>query len=281
MDYTFQVKIRQSHLVRRILLPIIYSARFFQYKSYLRRRSGNLIRKYKGIHENERCFIIGNGPSLSAKDLSLIENEKSFAFNSIYHIYNKTSWRPTYYMLTDKALISTFMKEPIPDLEVNGSFVFSKKLSQYWKLKNNTIEIFLKGKVPVHRESYFNTTISSDVSKFFTASQSVIINAFELAFYMGFKEICIIGVDHDFPVEVDMKGEKTLKDTKSHFEENKDKCNFLTYKDALTKCYETCKDYADKNGIKIWNSTRGGKLEVFERRSLEDVLNKSIHEEKL
>ena len=32
------------------------------------------------------------------------------------------------------------------------------------------------------------------------------------------------------------------------------------------------RDYAEKKGIKVINATRGGMLEVFERKNLEDIL---------
>lgn len=35
--------------------------------------------------------------------------------------------------------------------------------------------------------------------------------------------------------------------------------------DFATMAFEKAKEYADGHGIKIYNATRGGKLEVFER----------------
>ena len=35
----------------------------------------------KGIHQGQRCFIFGNGPSLNNVDFSLFENEYSFTVN--------------------------------------------------------------------------------------------------------------------------------------------------------------------------------------------------------
>ena len=36
-------------------------------------RSFKRIRTYRGIHTNQRCFIIGNGPSLQKMDLSQLK----------------------------------------------------------------------------------------------------------------------------------------------------------------------------------------------------------------
>ena len=38
-------------------------------------------RKYKDINKGQRCFILGNGPSLNLYDLSVLSNETVFAVN--------------------------------------------------------------------------------------------------------------------------------------------------------------------------------------------------------
>ena len=54
---------------------------------------------FKDIHLNETIYIIGNGPSLSKTDLSLIENKPSIAMNRISLLYPKfINWRPSYYI---------------------------------------------------------------------------------------------------------------------------------------------------------------------------------------
>ena len=39
--------------------------------------------EFKDIHKGQRCFIVGNGPSLNDEDLSLLENEYVFTVNKI------------------------------------------------------------------------------------------------------------------------------------------------------------------------------------------------------
>ena len=54
--------------------------------------------KYKG----KRCFIIGNGPSLTKEDLEKLKGEYTFASNKIYKLFDKTSWRPDFYAIFDE-----------------------------------------------------------------------------------------------------------------------------------------------------------------------------------
>jgi hypothetical protein len=58
--------------------------------------------KFKNIHQEQRCFIVATGPSLTFEDLNLIKNEYSFGVNSIAKILDKTEWEPTYYGIQDR-----------------------------------------------------------------------------------------------------------------------------------------------------------------------------------
>ena len=61
------------------------------------------LRRFKNSHLGERCFIVGNGPSLKIEDLEklYVNGEITFAFNMIYKIFDQTLWRPTYYGISD------------------------------------------------------------------------------------------------------------------------------------------------------------------------------------
>ena len=60
------------------------------------------ISEYKNKFSG-RCFIIGNGPSLTIDDLNTLKahNEICIASNSIYNLYDKTEWRPNIYTVHD------------------------------------------------------------------------------------------------------------------------------------------------------------------------------------
>jgi len=82
---------------------------------------------------------------------------------------------------------------------------------------------------------------------------------------MGFKEIYFLGMDNDFPVIVKHDGTVIIDEKiNHHFYEQK--LRLATYnKDMFEAEYAYAKDYCKKKGVNIYNATRGGKLEVFER----------------
>ena len=95
---------------------------------------------------------------------------------------------------------------------------------------------------------------------------------------MGFKEIYLLGVDHNYTVTINEEGETIVdKSAKDYFCENYD----TDIKDIVvhdmgqnTRAYRKAKHYCDNNGINIYNATRGGKLEVFPRVNFDDITAK-------
>ena len=59
------------------------------------------LRSFAGKHEGERCFIVCTGPSLTVDDVKALQDEYTFALNSITKIFQRTEWRPTYYVIED------------------------------------------------------------------------------------------------------------------------------------------------------------------------------------
>lgn len=239
---------------------VSFKINFFRYTKH-----GFSLNSLKGIHRGGRCFIIGNGPSLVPEDLDILtaHNEISFAFNRIYHIFDSTSWRPTYYISQDEKMLLGCQKE-VEDLKAELKFI-PAELEWYSDIK-------IKGSTLFHIENCdFNKKplFSEDIAKKIYNSRTVVYTAIQIAVYMGFKEIYLIGVDHHFHTSMNSKGEIVVdKTAKDYFSDkyNEDKENlYIPNTDLSTLAFIAAKEYADAHGIKIYNATRGGKLEVFPR----------------
>ena len=62
-----------------------------------RRKSRQRMYEMKDIHHSERCFIIGNGPSLKNTDLSKLKDERTFGMNRIYLMFPELGFTTTYF----------------------------------------------------------------------------------------------------------------------------------------------------------------------------------------
>ena len=86
--------------------------------------------------------------------------------------------------------------------------------------------------------------------------------AIQLAAYMGFAEIYLLGVDFTYC--------GSSQKTYAHFYKEEKLISVGADKHVLL-AYKAAKKYADENNILIYNATRGGKLEVFQRVNFDDL----------
>ena len=85
----------------------------------------------------------------------------------------------------------------------------------------------------------------------------------EIAVFLGFKRIYLLGADCNF-----------VPNGQNHFiEHGQVDANISTAADRNINSYLAAKEYASKHGVTIVNATRGGKLEVFPRQNLEEILS--------
>ena len=222
------------------------------------------LQKYKDKHKGEKCFVIGNGPSLSIEDLEKLHRLQfpNFGVNLIYKMYPDTIWRPTYYVITEYNIYRTYYDE-IANLQHDNMFVknfYNKKETSY--LENVS---YYPGYA--RRSYYEEQKFTSEISKVVYSGYSVTFDALQLAVYMGFKEIYLIGLDFSYLNDPGQKGNHVY-DNKA---EERRKVAGRAYLDATIMAFETARRYAEDSGIKIYNATRGGNLEVFERKNLDEV----------
>lgn len=227
------------------------------------------IKKFKGIHKGERCFIIGNGPSLRLEDLETLENEYTLACNLIFQCYNKTKWRPSYYFFIESNSSTFDTREKVRGVTENCEAAFVRGGGSLYAYRDD-VEInnlyYMKMELP---RQINDISFSEDCSQQVYSGTTITYTMIQIAVYMGFTEIYLIGMDHTFSKIVDING-KTID---GDLPINEDHAEFLgkynlpvgteVYK--IENAYNAAKKYSIENGIKIYNATRGGNLEIFDR----------------
>lgn len=246
------------------------SARFVQpymITHYNKTKYGRQISHLKNRYAGKRCFFVGNGPSLKPEDLTLLHrnNEITFGFNRIYNMFDNTPWRPTFYISQDEKMLGGCI-DSVNSMEIKHKFI-PIQLNWYFGVKIRGASYF--NIVSQSLENPDEYLFSDDASKYLYNSSTGMYTAAQLAAYMGFKEIYFIGVDHHFRTSMNNKGEivvdNTVKDyfTEKYNEDKKDLYIPNTEKSTLT--YVAMKNHCEHRNISVYNATRGGKLEVFER----------------
>lgn len=229
----------------------------------------------KDIHKGKRCFIIGNGPSLTAEDLTLLKDEYTFAANRVFYIYSKTLWRPTYYCCQDEVVFKDIANKIPSFLSESEYGFFSSYLMRFCKddLAKNDKAMFFYSKFS---ENHSKVRFSECIDSYVYDGGTITYAAMQLAAYMGFSEIYLIGVDNNYSASSFKGNNISGADVKASYFEGMPTDIKMTKPrpEASVLSFLVAKEYADSHDIFIGNATRGGKLEVFPRVVLEDVLKK-------
>ena len=166
---------------------------------------------------HERCFVIGNGPSLNDLKLKKIKNADIFVCN--YFCFSKASNQiePTYYTLTDGAFFDpresyNHRSKSIKQIIKKNKFILSKILKNNSKKTKFLIPIRFKKKlkslnvIPDSRINYFNELpypieevlpVKIDNKIGVPYSLNVLISNLSLAISLRYKEIYLVGADQD------------------------------------------------------------------------------------
>lgn len=228
----------------------------------------------RDTHQGETCFVVANGPSLTADDLSVLHRHNVFSFGSkrINKIYPETDWRPDIWAASDLNYIEKYYGEISAMREVPLMLPCQALLNlNLPPIANAVYYPFLQ--VGQRRDAWFNYDVTKGVHFWGTITVKLI----NFAVYMGFTKIYLLGADNNYPTIKNAGGKTVLDETKkTHFsddyntpeerrkleEETEDLSEAFRY---ITKGFQTAKYFCDQKEIEIYNATRGGALEVFPR----------------
>ncbi len=250
-------------------------------------KNGYSIRSLKNRYRDQRVFVLGNGPSLSIQDLTLLKDEITFASNKVYLAFDQTEWRPNYYFVFDK-LVALNNAAVIRELPLTK--LFSNEVRPWLGSDPDAIwlhETYENG-VWLDQErdgveisgGHFSTNALLRVSSGWT----VIYAQLQLAHYMGFREIVLLGLDFSFnvdtkKVETKEKGYEVALESRgerNHFHPDYRKPGevwAIPRLDMQERAFRLAKAAFEESGRVVVNASRQSKLDVFPRTTLEAVLN--------
>lgn len=216
----------------------------------------------RNAYEGKRGFIVATGPSLRIEDLDklLLYNELCISVNRIYKVFDKTKWRPEFYGIGD-ILGYMEMEEDILKADIKNKYI----MDAMWDQKKHTKEEGYYKWHLIAGNTMEKPRFSSDLLSGFFCGKTVTYDfALQFAVYLGIKEIYLLGVDCNY-----------IKGSTNNYCVESDKPDMFNHEeDKMILAYMSAKEYADSHGIKIYNATRGGKLEVFERVDFDSLFDK-------
>ncbi|TGM82266.1 DUF115 domain-containing protein [Leptospira mtsangambouensis] len=260
-------------ILKRVLQQFSYKLRRFLANygiSFI--ANDNRYYRLKNRYKGSECFIVGNGPSLRSEDLNWLREKKipSFGVNKIHLIYPQTNWRPNFYVCEDIPVLETIKEE------VNAQSEFIKFLMKIPGIN------FDKNTIYINRVSseFTDMDFFTEPVPFLFCGQTVIYICLQLALFMGFKKIYLLGIDFSWnfdDADPDQEGFSILKSDSPHFVKNyfqKGEKQYLVTREHfeyMVRILYFAKEILNDLGVEVFNATRGGKLEVFPRVSIETL----------
>ncbi len=219
-----------------------------------------------------RHWIIANGKSLNETPLHLLKGEITWGMNRIHKHYDKTSWRPTYYLMVD------FNQQ-------NPKDYWKECIKAHWNTKKYLWEGFRNGdkgypdlgdgigEVPgttwIPRCKKHHYYMADNWKRAESWHLPEICTAFsgigavmQLAVQKGATEIYIVGADL---YEPDYRKNFFIEDYTEDYRQRD-----VLDNENMTQVHLVARR---SSPAKIYNATIGGKLEVHPRVSIMDVLN--------
>jgi hypothetical protein len=242
------------------------------------RESARRLLEMRNRHWGKRAWIIGNGPSLRGMDLSPLANEFTFGSNRVYLAFDDFGFHTTYLSASARWIIRQFGEE----MTQSGSQVF---MSHFYARQHpelpRTVTTFLS-----RRHESFGT---HPLFWGFHDGGTVTYTSMQLAFFFGFTEVILIGVDHSFvetgtaaaevvPQAADDPRPATVVsggDDPNHFLPNyfgKGVKWTLPAWHQMESAYALAREQYETAGRRIVDATVGGKLTVFPKVDYEEVV---------
>mgnify|MGYP003681889364 CR=1 FL=1 len=234
---------RDQHLLARIFSP-----------EWMRNKEQ--LEMWRGRFEGQRCFVVGNGPSLKHTDLSKLKGEFTFGMNRIYLAFEQYNFM-TSCLVSVNDLVLEQCHQEIRALDL-PKFV-TWRARKYFDAAPDMLFLDTDYTLPED----FNGDAIGRLFEGFTVTYVCL----QLAYFMGFTEAILIGVDHNFITKGPANATVTSQgDDPNHFASNYFGKGFrwqLPDLEGSERAYRMAKRAYAADGRRILDATVGGKLTVF------------------
>jgi len=222
---------------------------------------------FRDRYRGEDCFLIGNGPSLNKVDLAALNRFHLIGLNKIYLIFERQPLNLTFHVAINPLVIQQsaheFQKLPCPSFLSYcpaRSLVPDRGNVRYILTSTRLLPSFAYAWDQPVWEGYTVTYV-----------------ALQLAFFMGFENVFLVGVDHSFAAAGRANEQQTLaQPDQNHFDPRyfHNQQWHLPDLEGSEMAYQMARFAFERNGRCIVDATIGGNCTIFTKMDIEDALRK-------
>lgn len=268
----------------RIVLKEMYDTLRYDVKGYLTEKqiidknTYGKIALFKNQYKGKKCVLIGSGPSLTFEDLTVLSKSDvvTIACNSLFKAYEFTSWRADLYCIADSGVFDTVGAKALEEQQGKPLFVSEavyKELDDEIKQKVYPVRVRRNATYPQKRK------FSGNAGRYMYRFGSVLYFMIQLAVYLGFDEIYLLGCDCNYSYTKMEDGSIKKTGDRDYFMKGyEDRTAHQPFNqfDIVMPDYDEARRYSNKHGVKIFNATRGGKLESFIRVDFDEIFQVEV-----
>ena len=231
------------------------------------RRSQRRLEELRNQYSGERCFIIGNGPSLARTDLTRLRDEYTFGLNRGYLLFDRIGGPTTFLVAVNRHVVEQFGADL---LAATSTTFVSWRARQLLPAKDDLIFV---------RRSRLFTFSPNLATHGAWEGATVTYVAMQLAFHLGFERVILIGVDHSFTTTGPANKLVTADGADpNHFDPDYFGPGVrwqLPDLEVSEVAYRLARDHFSAKGRTIVDATVGGKLTVFPKGNFETLTGRS------
>ena len=214
------------------------------------------LARFHGIHRGEACVLVGNGPSLNRMDLGFLRDHTVIGLNKIHLGLDRFGFQPRYLVAVNARVVEQAGAAiaALPAIKFIGARA-ARHLPE-------AADIF---HVPVLKPP---VTFSTDICTGIREGGTVTHAALQIAYYMGFAEVVIIGMDHRFSYEgAPHEAREMTGPDPNHFSPEYFRGQVWDNPDLLRSeaSYAAARQAFEASGRRIVDATLEGACTVFEK----------------
>lgn len=250
------------HLARRVLDPLWW-------RSAEGRRNQARLSALRGCHTGRRCFVLGNGPSIKLTDVRRLKDEITIGSNALFLLFEFMGFAPTFLTCEDLLVAEDRSREL--NATRGTTKIFPRDLAYCLKADECTLYANFVRNYPgfprfsehFDRICYWGGTVS--------------MMNLQLAYFLGCAPIYLIGFDHSYVVPDKLTHVMVSdRDDVNHFHPDYFGKGYRWHDPRVDKMelgYRAARAFLEERGVRVYNATAGGRLEVFERVAYDEIVN--------
>ncbi len=284
------VSIKLKNLKARYFHFYLYCKWFPETKELLRRNE-----QYKNKYKGERCFILGNGPSLKTEDLSLLRDEYVFTVNQAVRLPQFKDIKSTFHVWADGNFFKIDKNKPEDMEQLNVMLSVGDEnpevqcffpIDQHQFIKEFDIDKKINTNYFLINQTFYDDYNNEfDLTKPIPVFHAVVLYCISMAVYMGFSEIYLLGCDNTGIIvniksflhenDNDDYGYDVSENDKKRMEAMLEKAGVEAYLEShllATKNFRRLYKYCSDRNIKLVNCSSQTVIDSIPRKRMIDVL---------